>query len=414
MKLSTKTLIGLGLVGAAAVAAKAYKSAKNIIDSEIMTRNFMYDHLPDAFTDKIDSLFDQSGKCEACSLKDKCDCKCDRDEFKTHLIALSDNFQLIAKTCECGLSDCDCEGYTLVVVDNREGLKSTLDELRNDNIFDLGMPKEPKNGVKTSVNSIENSVLVELTASTLEEIQLTLMSRLEKEIVDTHNDSKDASFIDKHPELASAQAFIALDNTPDAIFEALCNLRDSGLVPRQITLDKSDLKRLEKLFDNRDSEIFGSRYLKICGTVTEIHEKLVYLFNIVYQLGQVDENGSLNFDIDKTQEMIDQFQNFVNNLSNGGSLSDLMDCYDNPIHGDSNMTDENGKPYDSEDSDFEDDDDTDSDKDKDKASDSSKDVDFDKVLSDVKSALKKVMNGDPKNMLKDLSKLSEGLVKSKD
>ncbi|NCE77057.1 hypothetical protein D1157_19305, partial [Anaerotruncus sp. X29] len=149
MKLSTKTLIGLGIVGAATLAVKAANSAKEIIKNELYVRNSLFNNIHD------EGITDQ-GACPACNLNKDGNCNCEGDE-KPYLIAVGDTFQLVGVDCDCGVENDECTSFSLVAVDTIGGLKDTLEELRHDELFERHIFNPDKCATKAKITSIKNS-----------------------------------------------------------------------------------------------------------------------------------------------------------------------------------------------------------------------------------------------------------------
>lgn len=293
MKLSTKTLIGLGIAGALTITVKAVKSAKTLIENELDVRNSLFDSLPE------EGLTNNA--CAACKLEDDCHCEC-KGNATPHLIATGDTFQLVEVDCECGLNEADCTSFELIAVDTTSGLKETLKELRTDGLFEYGVLDPNEYGDNVMITPIENSDLVEFSAGSLSDIQGALQARLENNILaePVKPKSSTPSFIPH-----KSPAFLTVSNDPESIFNALSELHKSGVIPRKIILTKADLKRLHDDLDDRCGELLECDVIKVHGTVPEIHEKMVYILNVLYRLGEVDTNGDLKFDIVDTGIMIE-------------------------------------------------------------------------------------------------------------
>lgn len=341
MKLSTKTLIGLGIVGAATLAVKAAKSAKEIIKNELYVRNSLFNNIPD------EGITDQ-GACPACNLNKDCNCNCEGDE-KPYLIAVGDTFQLVGVDCDCGVENDECTSFSLVAVDTIGGLKDTLEELRHDELFERHIFNPDKCATKAKITSIKNSDLVEFSARSLEDIQCAVQLRLEAKILAEPAKSETPAQAETPIDVpVGVQAIITVDNDPESIFNALSELYDSGVVPRTITLTKADLERLHDDIGARSSEILDSDVVAARGTVPQIYEKLVYILNVVYQLGEFDSNGDLKFDIVATRKMIEDVNAVIRELGIHG--------HDRHIHPKDKEADSNedgfhecldidGKPY---------------------------------------------------------------------
>lgn len=335
MKLSTKALIGLGIVGAATLTVKAVKSAKELIKNELYVRNSLFNNIPD-------EGIDDQGVCPSCSLAKDCNCDCE-GEAKPYLIAVGDTFQLVGVDCVCGLENDECTSFSLVAVDTISGLKDTLEDLRHDELFERHVFNQDECTAKAKITPIKNSDLVEFSACSLEDIQCAVQLRLEDKIL--AEPAKSETPIDVP---VGVQAFITVDNDPESIFNALCELYDSGVIPRMITLTKVDLERLNDDLGARSSEILDSDVVKARGTVPQIYEKLVYILNVVYQLGEVDSNGDLNFDIAATRKMIEDVNAVIRELG-----IHVHDTPPNPKDKETNADEEgfhecldiDGKPY---------------------------------------------------------------------
>lgn len=335
MKLSTKALIGLGIVGAATLTVKAVKSAKELIKNELYVRNSLFNNIPD-------EGIDDQGVCPSCSLAKDCNCDCE-GEAKPYLIAVGDTFQLVGVDCVCGLENDECTSFSLVAVDTIGGLKDTLEDLRHDELFERHVFNQDECTAKAKITPIKNSDLVEFSACSLEDIQCAVQLRLEDKIL--AEPAKSETPIDVP---VGVQAFITVDNDPESIFNALCELYDSGVIPRMITLTKVDLERLNDDLGARSSEILDSDVVKARGTVPQIYEKLVYILNVVYQLGEVDSNGDLNFDIAATRKMIEDVNAVIRELG-----IHVHDTPPNPKDKETNADEEgfhecldiDGKPY---------------------------------------------------------------------
>lgn len=337
MKLSTKALIGLGIVGAATLAVKAAKSAKELIQNELYVRNSLFNSIPD------EGITDQ-GACVACNLTKDCNCNCEGNE-KPYLIAVGDTFQLVGVDCDCGIKNDACESFSLLAVDTIDGLKDALEELRHDEVFERRVFNHDKCTTKAKIKPIKNSDLVEFSAVSLEDIQCVVQLRLEDKILakpsksETHTETSTDSPV-------GVQAFITVDNDPESIFNALCELYDSGVVPRTITLTKVDLKRLHDDLGDRSSEILDSDVVKVRGTVTQIYEKLVYILNVVYQLGEVDSDGNLKFDIVATRKMIEDVNAVIRELGiHGHDIHTHLKDEESDADGFHECLDIYGKPY---------------------------------------------------------------------
>lgn len=339
MKLSTKALIGLGIVGAATLAVKAAKSAKELIQNELYVRNSLFNSIPD------EGITDQ-GACVACNLTKDCNCNCEGNE-KPYLIAVGDTFQLVGVDCDCGSDNDECTSLSLVAVDTIGGLKDTLEELRHDGLFERHVFNQDECTTKAKITSIKNSDLVEFSAGSFEDIQCAVQLRLEDKILAEPAKSETP----KHAETPTnipvgVQALITVDNDPESIFNALCELYDSGVVPRIITLTKVDLKRLHDDLGDRSSEILDSDVVKVLGTVTQIYEKLVYILNVVYQLGEVDSDGNLKFDIVATRKMIEDVNAVIRELGiHGHDIHTHLKDEESDADGFHECLDIYGKPY---------------------------------------------------------------------
>lgn len=341
MKLSTKALIGLGIVGAATLTVKAVKSAKDLIKNELYVRNSLFNNIPD------EGIADQ-GVCPACNLTKDCNCNCEGDA-KPYLIAVGDAFQLVGVDCDCGIENDECTSFSLVAVDTIGGLKDTLEELRHDELFERHVFNQDECTAKTKITPIKNSDLVEFSACSLEDVQCAVQLRLENKILAEPTKSETHTPAETPIDIPfGVQAFITVDNDPESIFNALCELYDSGVVPRTITLTKVDLERLNDDLGARSSEILDSDVVKARGTVPQIYEKLVYILNVLYQLGEVDSNGDLNFDIVATRKMIEDVNAVLRELGIYGH-----DIHTHPKDKETNVDEDgfhecldiDGKPY---------------------------------------------------------------------
>lgn len=302
MKLSTKTLIGLGIVGvagAATVAVKAYKSAKTLIENEIDVRNGMFERMT--------------------------------DPTKPNLISIAESYQLVASD---GNLDGDSNFYTLVSIDTVEGLRSTLKTLQEDEIFSRVVCAKDCSA-DVSVEELENSDLVEFKGYSIEAIQCVLMARLEKFIVESPISTDTDTGVDAD----MSEAFLIVDNDPAALFQALGKLYELGLITNTINLSSTRIKELDEKLATIKDELKDSDHVRLEGSVHDIHEKLVYLMNVYYGMGDLTPEGSIEFDIESSQKMVSDVENFLKDI--GVSLN--TEVSDEDV--DHECVDEFGKPY---------------------------------------------------------------------
>lgn len=319
MKLSTKTLLGLGVAGAvvtATIAAKAFKSAKQLIENEIDVRNGLYDQIPD-----------EPANCKSNDCKDSC--KCDGPKYS--LLASGEAFQLAGVTCDCGET-----GYELDVIDTFEGLAATLKELRTDEFFKTDVDADFSTKEYTStITPSKVGTIAEIYAPTIDDLYYTVLQRiLEK------SNEKPENVNAKFDEIEfDDPSFILVTScNPQDILLALNQLVIQGLIDSKVTVPAKFVEDFKPELKHIDSEYV----LKFQGSINEIVFKLISVLAVEFQIIDVTDGEDISVDIKKLSADFDEMLDAFSKIFSTDGVAGESELDENQIF---EGVDEYGRPF---------------------------------------------------------------------
>lgn len=324
MKLSTKTLLGLGVAGAvvtATIAAKAFKSAKQLIENEIDVRNGLYDQIPD-----------EPANCKNNDCKESC--KCDGPKYS--LLASSEAFQLAGVTCDCGET-----GYELDVIDTFEGLVTSLKELRTDEFFKMDVDEDFATKEYTStITPSKVGTIAEIYAPTIDDLYYTVLQRiLEKsneKLEDVSAKFDDIEFDDPK------EGFILVTScNPQDILLALNQLVIQGLIDSTVTVPAKFVEDFKPELKHIDSE----HVLKFQGSIEDIVFKLISVLAFEFQIIDATDGEDITVDIPKLNVDFDEILEAFSKIFSTYDVADKSELDENQVF---EGVDEYGRPFDVE------------------------------------------------------------------